>query len=592
MSAIAPAADEVSAPPAAEPAEPAPARRWRTDLVVYAAFVLLAIFLLRHLWRDPAGVVPDENQSDPMFFEFALNHAVRIFTHGENPLFSPQVNAPLGVSMVANTGALGLTVPLVPVTALFGAPVALLVMLTLGIAATAGAWYHVLSRHVVTSRTAAIVGGAFCGFAPGIVNHLNMHPNLVAQFLIPFILWRALELRNPGPVLRRGVILGLLVVWQAFLNEELLFLYALAALVFVAVYGLFRPQVVRAGARPMLRGLTVAAVIAGILLVYPLWYQFLGPQHYKGLPGWVLDYGTDAAEYYSFAKLSLVHGDGSLGRLPEQNTFFGWPLLLLLVAGTVWLWRRVEVRALAVVALVFGVLSLGRVAEWDHHKVLRRAPWELVNGLPLFDSVVPVRLGLIVVPILGILLALLLAHALSRPAPVSHAWVAAFAVALVVIFPQSLPVVPRTPVPYFFTSGDWRGYVPDGASVVNADTTVWNGGINAMAWTNEQKLAFRVTGGYFLGPHQGDAGEYGTVNRPTAQILYDIVYGAAPPAQVTPEQRAQAVEDIRFWRAAVIVLAPGTSHHDELAAALTQLVGPGQEVDDVLLWDVRSISGV
>ncbi len=44
----------------------------------------------------------------------------RIFTHGENPLFTPQLNAPDGVNLMANTGLLGLTVPLVPVTLLFG----------------------------------------------------------------------------------------------------------------------------------------------------------------------------------------------------------------------------------------------------------------------------------------------------------------------------------------------------------------------------------------------------------------------------------------------------------------------------------------
>ncbi len=576
-----------------EPAEPATAPRWpgwRIDLAVYGGFLVLALWLLWPLWRHPAGLYPTENGSDGSFFEFALNHAVRIFSHGENPFFSPQVNAPLGVNMIANTGLLGLTVPLAPVTAIFGAPVAFLLLLTLGITATAGSWYFVLSRHVTCHRAAAIVGGAFCGFAPGIVNHLNSHPNLVAQFLIPFILWRALELRNPGPYLRRGIVLGLLLTWQAFLNEELLFLYALAAVIFVAVYAIARPQVARAGAVPMLRGLAVALATAGVLLAYPLWYQFAGPQHYSGLPDWLLNYGTNLAEYPAFTKLTLVHGDGSLGIFPEQNTFFGWPLLLLLAVGVVWQRRRVEVVALAIAGCAFAVLSLGRTGTWHGHVFAHRAPWALLDKLPLFDSVVPVRLGLIVIPILGVLITILLAEALSRPVPVSHVWVAAFAVALVVIVPQQLPVSPRPAVPDFITSGGWRPYVSGDASILNADTTVWNGGIDSMAWANKVDLGYRVVGGYFLGPDSTGVAGYGPITRPTAGLLAGVVGNGGVPA-ISDEQRAQAADDLRFWHTAIIVLAAGANHHDDLAATLTALVGPGQQVDDVMVWDVRPLSG-
>ena len=187
--------------------------------------------------------------SDVHFFEWALVHATRIFTHGENPLFSPQLNAPDGVNMMANTGLLGLTVPLVPVTLLFGPAVAFTLMLTGGLTATAWAWYHVLSRHIVGRRSAALVGGLFAGFAPGLVNHANGHPDLVCQFLIPFIVWRAISMRT----VRDGVVLGLLVTWQAFLNEELLFQTGLAVAVFVAAYAVFRPAA-GAGAGPAVPG--------------------------------------------------------------------------------------------------------------------------------------------------------------------------------------------------------------------------------------------------------------------------------------------------------------------------------------------------
>ena len=57
----------------------------------------------------------------------------------------------------------------------------------------------------------------------------------------------------------------------------------------------------------------------------------------------------------------------------------------------------------------------------------------------------------------------------------------------------------------------------------------------------------------------------------------------------TPEEnRRQAIEDLRFWRASVVVLG---KHPDDqvLHRLLTELIGPGQRVDDVWLWDVRPL---
>ena len=120
-----------------------------------AVYLALACWVTSGLWRDMNAFALVNGGSDVHFFEWVLVHATRIFTHGENPLFSPQLNAPDGVNMMANTGLLGLTVPLVPVTLLFGPAVAFTLMLTGGPTATAWAWYHVLSRHIVGRRSAA-----------------------------------------------------------------------------------------------------------------------------------------------------------------------------------------------------------------------------------------------------------------------------------------------------------------------------------------------------------------------------------------------------------------------------------------------------
>jgi hypothetical protein len=558
-----------------------PQARW-LDLSVLLCYLALAVWVLQPLWRDPGHLNPATNGSDPGFFEWALIHATRIFTHGEHPFFTPALNAPLGVNLMANTGLLGLTIPLVPVTLIFGPSASFTLLLTLGLVATAGAWYFVLSRHLVTGLAAAI-GGGFAGFAPGMVNHTNAHPNIVAQFLIPFIVWRALTMRT----VRDGALLGLLVTWQALINEELLFLAALAGGVFVAGYAVFRPAEVRARIRPFLTAGAVAVGTAAVLLAYPLWFQFFGPQSYRGLPDFVLTYGADLASYPAFPRLSLAHGAGTLAPQPEENTFLGWPLLVALVVIVAWRWRRIAVRALALVAIVFAVLSLGTSATYQGRTVLAQAPWGWLNTLPLFDSVVPGRLGLVLIPVIAILLAFAVEAGLAAR-PLGYLALAGVAAALLPIVPIPLPVQPRPPVPAFFTGGDWRRYVSGNQSVVSADTTVWYGGITAMGWDNATRHGYRMVGGYFLGPDPTGKGGYGTQALPTASLLGNVVNGGGVPA-INATQRTQLVVDAHYWHAAIFVVTADAPHANDLRTTLDQLIGPGQPVNDVWLWDVRSL---
>src|SRR2546430_6073759 len=150
-----------------------------------------------------------------------LAHGARVVFHGANPFVSLQMNVPGVVNMMANTSILGLSLPLAPVTALFGTRVSYVLLLVLALSGTAMSWYWVMSRRLVRSRLGAFVGGAFCGFAPGMISHATGHPNIVGQFLVPFLVWRLIRLREPGRAVRNGVAARLLIVWHAFLNEEI-----------------------------------------------------------------------------------------------------------------------------------------------------------------------------------------------------------------------------------------------------------------------------------------------------------------------------------------------------------------------------------
>jgi hypothetical protein len=593
----------------------------RLDLLTAGLYLLGSLWVMMHLVWSPRTRVQANNVNDDAFFQWALASGARVLTHGANPFVSGQMNVPAGVNLMANTSALGLTIPLAPVTLLFGASVSYAVLLVLALFGTALSWYYVLSQHLLRSRVAAVFGGLFCGFAPGMVAHANGHPNLVAQFLVPLIVWRALRLREPGRALRNGAVFGLLVAWQAFINEEVLFVTALGAAAFLLVYKITgrRSSIAAPGGQDLktaLRGLLVSAVVALIVLGYPLAVQFFGPWTYHGLGTAVRHFGADLTSFTSFSSQSLGGERFSRGHFAqnaaEENSFFGWPLIILITVMVWWLRRYAAVRALTVVALGYAVLSLGpRMYLAGRHTHIP-GPFELVNWLPLFDSMVPTRLALAMVPVLGILLAfgyqeMSAAIAGQQRVPARLLWYTLLAAALVPLVPRPLPAVSGLRTPEFITSGAWRRYVPADSSLVTVPLA-GSGYVQPLRWSAATGLDLPIARGYFLGPgppyvpgvtplrsdrnivRNATPGQaiFGAPKRRTS-ILLDTVQNTGKVPQVRAADRAAARADLRYWRASAVVLQPGSRNAAALWEATTELVGFSPVLTGgVWLWDVRS----
>jgi hypothetical protein len=581
------------------------------DGAAIAFFIAIAYRVTSEMWRGPTAYTPQANPTDQTFFEFMLLHAVRIFTHGENPFLTTQLNAPIGVNVMANTGLLGLSVPLAPLTAWLGPAVVYVLIIMLGLAGTATAWYYVLSRHFIGNRFGALIGAVIIGFGPGIVTHANGHPNLCAQFMLPLILWRALAMRTTARWLRDGAILGLMIAYQAFLNEELLFLTALGGTVFVLLYIPFRRSEARAAVVPMAKGLGVAAAVSGLILAYPIWYQFNGRANFAGLPSWMQDsYRLTPASFVHSPTLSWTGSHDAnqwLATLTEENSFLGWFLLLTAVAAVVvcavWTWRRnFWVVPLALVGVLFAW------ASWGNRVFVTTGPrgpgtelpislWKHLNTLPIFESVLPSRLALVVLPVVGILVAALTAEAaqavgraIKAENPIGMlggvAGVVVALVAAITIFPKPVPVADRPAVPEFFTSGDYKHYVVEGSTVLPGDPSDT---IGSMRWAISSNLNFGVPGGYFLGPDPNKKGQYGPQFRQTMVVLWDVAKGTWSLDNDVDYWRSVAKTDLRFWDTSAIVLPVGNSSFTTLRTTISTLLNePGQQVDDVWVWDTKS----
>ncbi|RDI12344.1 hypothetical protein DEU38_1378 [Rhodococcus sp. AG1013] len=587
-------------PPAQTTVAPTRSQRIRiapADFVATVSFLALAVFVLGRQWKHLGDGYLVRSGQDQTMWEWFFAVTAHSLANLESPgkiLSSTLQNYPLGVNLMANTAMFGVSIPLAPVTLLFGPTVTFTLALTLGLAGTATAWYWVLSRYVVQSRFAAAVGGVVCGFAPAMISHTNGHPNFVALFLLPFIALLVIRLGSGERLIRNGVMLGLAVAYQIFLGEEPLLIYAIAFTIFGIAYGASHPGKAVAAVRRGFKGLCVAGAVTLAIVAIPLWWQFLGPQSYHSIEHGPV--GNDVNAFTRFPTQSLAGGPGSAAGLSmnatEENAFFGWPLLLLAAMTAVWLWRLPMARAAAATFVALAVLSMGVELTIAHNDTGITLPWSWFAKLPLLESVLESRFAMGCIPAIAILLALGTDRAITAGRAGQRSttllWLGWLTVALLPLAPAPLDIAHRTPAPAFFADGTWRSYVSDG-SVVTVPLPRPEDA-RALQWQVGQRFGYPVAGGYFVGPAgPEDKGKYGPDDRPTAMLLGKTQSTGQVPA-IDDSTRATALADLEFWNADVVVLPPG-KNQQALLTTVNRLLGvDGRWVDGVWVWDVRNLT--
>ncbi|WP_307812706.1 hypothetical protein [Micromonospora coerulea] len=575
----------------------ATAVRHRADLFVGLLFVLLAGWLTQGLWPAPAQRMLALNPADQTLYEWFLAVDSRALV-GDFSLLTNRLNAPDGVNLMTNTTVIALGVLLAPVTMLVGAPVTFALLAAGNLAGTAVAWYLLFTRALRVRRLAAGLGAALCGFGPGMVSQSNSHLHMTAQWLVPVIVWlvvRLLRAADPagtpdGPDRRRmvssAVWLAAAVTFQVFVGEEVLFLAALTLLVMTVAYAMTDRPLLRRALPTFGGGLMLAAGLALLVLAYPLWYQFAGPQ---GVSDGMFSphyFSADLSSWWTISPLSVAGSDTS-SRLTtgpaEYNTFLGWPLLLVTAACAGWLGRRPLVLACVAGALVMGALSLGPELVISGERTALPGPYALLAGLPVVDGALPMRFGLAVLPLAGTVLTLAMDRALRERG--SARWLVPLAVgaALLSVFPAPLPTTDRPALPEFVTAGHWRQCVRPGGVLVPVPTATpkdpW-----PMRWATAADAEFGMPEGFFIGPYgRGGSATMGTYKRPTSALLADVARRGVPPA-IGDEQRRQAARDVRFWGASCVALTDNAPHAATLRQTLEALFGPGTRVADAWTW--------
>ena len=376
----------------------------------FAGYLVVAVLLWWHVWSSHPSTVTTCGCGDSALFLWFLEWPAYALAHGHNPFFSTALFHPGGINLLSNTSVLAIGIPLAPITWIFGPVATLNVASTLGPALSALAMFWLLRRWVQWTP-AALVGGLVFGFSPFlVVNLAGAHLMSGVLVFLPLMVACLDELlvRQQRRPLLVGAVLGLLLTAQFFLGTEVLTMVVLtmaAGIVLLVAYAALRRRGELAARAPHAgRGLAAAALVALVLLAYPLWFALEGPAHLSGLVWPTIAPGSGGIKLSNLWHLTYMSGQslkfvgGYQGPSLLQAEYLGLGIIIVVVAGVL-AWRRDRrlwfFGALGVIALV---ASLGDQSYWT--------PWRLLTRVPLVQNVLPGRFAAITSLCVAIVLAI------------------------------------------------------------------------------------------------------------------------------------------------------------------------------------------
>jgi hypothetical protein len=546
-------------------------RRSHPFLLVTVLYGALGAIPYWHLWNGGqtrfAGIGADVEE-----YAWFLQWVPSAVIHGHNPLFTDWGNYPFGANGVTNTSLPALGILASPLTFATDAFTSVTVLFILAFPLSALSAYA-LCRRFTTWRPAAFVGGLLYGFSPYMVGQGLGHLHLVFVPLPPLILLTFYEIATRRKRNRLWVAATALVILQFFISIEVLATtLVVAAIGLIIACILFRAEA-RARFGLVLTSLAKAGGVVAVVVAYPAWYFVAGPAHVSGLIQTTSLYRADLLG--SIVPNSMMHlnvhswtatTDTFAGALSENGSYLGFPLIVVLVVGILFLWRRLPiVRVIALVGLVTFVLSLGSQLVVWHHVTPIPLPEALIDHLPLFDNAVTTRYSLYVVLSAAVVLAIILdrvhAHYLAMDrSPVGWTQFAAWVAPTLMAVAVAVPLIPAWPyslttdqVPAYFNSPGVDS-IPTGSVAVLYPSPSASGSTSEL-WQLASGLRFKTPAGHFVVPSPGNPPILPPFHSTlTTTALIDLENGL--PLAETPAIRARILAQLDSWRVRSVLVQP------------------------------------
>jgi hypothetical protein len=524
-------------------------------------YLALGFALWVHAWVEGGTTHTLCGCGDPALFLWFFQWPATALAHGQNPFFSTALFHPQGINLLAQTSVTGMSVPLVPVTWIWGPVASLNVASTIAPALTAFTAFIAIRRWV-TWTPASFVGGLLYGFSPFVLTSIEFaHLMTAALMVLPLILIALDEIlvRQRHSALWSGVLLGSAVFLQFFLSSELLAIAAIAValgLVVLVVAAALTDRIeLRRRAGHAAAGLGVGLGVSAVLLAWPIWFALAGPAHLSGAiwPNIAPVGGYVAADYVSphYIPGSNVFEllGGYSGPQLGSSGYLGWGFLAVLLGGLVAFWRD---RRLWFFGFVLGFSALFALGE-------RKGQWwelaRLLSHIPVMENVIVQRFMAIGFLAAAVMLALILDHVHSR-VPDWRGLVSAVAVAAVALVPMGVTFGERLPfamtrvlLPRWYT--EVAPTLPAGRVLLSYPGP-FTGIQSAMAWQAVDRMHYSQAGG---GGPQGTEARSG-VAADGFRVLTRLTLNYGRPSPVgTPAQYAAVRLALRTWKVESVVVS-------------------------------------
>lgn len=554
-------------------------------LLVYTG---LAFLLFGATWRHPTTAWIGGGGADNAQMMWFLRWTAYAIGHGHAPFFSSYLNVPLGVNLMWNTSNIFTGAVLAPFVRFMGPILAFNILSTLAPAASAWCAY-LAGAHLTGNRWAGAAAGLVYGFSPFVMLHSMGHPFLTLLFTPPLVLVTLDEIvarRRYRPAVL-GAALGVLVVAQLLISEEVLALEGIAAAAGIAMVALVQRRDLRGRIGPAIRAFVWAGVVIALLAAWPLWVQLRGPQRVHGEihAGTATTFSADAANFVVPTGYQGIgpdlHTRGPTSSL-ENGAYLGVPLLLLAAIGAIAYRKSGVVRALLAAGAVLLLIMLGPTLRVHKHVLLAWMPGRIVEALPVLRNLIPQRAAAVVDLVAAMLLAFGVAWTMRRSRIRMVMGVAGLVLVGITMFPSVPYASTRAPAtPAFFTTAAVAS-IPAG-SVAVVLPMAGSRDIRSMLWQAQADFRFRMPGGYFIGP--GPKG--GAIFGPPSDTFFGRTLRAVQSGKVVvldAAMRERLDQDLRRWHAQTIVVGPITGR-DAVVAFLSAYLRAGPSaIGGIDLW--------
>lgn len=595
-------------------------------MICCGTYVVLAMLKYGHFTSLGPGHMAGNAEMDSIVQVWWLAWTGFAVPHGHNVFLSQWQNSPPGQNFGVNGSMLTLGVLFMPITKLFGPVVTWNIALRLSLALSATSMCLVLRRWT-TWWPAAFIGGLLYGFSA----YTAWQSEYLFLLCVPlppliFLLLHEILVRQHWHPRRSGILLAVVCALQFFISTEIfastILMGAIATVLFVLIN---RGDLVNRW-RYAASAFAYSFAVGFLLLCFPVFYTFAGPQHINGPPAPLSVLSLLPADLLAsivpFGKWLDPKGLATLASakssiLYSGEMYIGLPLIVVLFCFALFLRKRRTILFAGMMALIAFVISLGPTLWVDGHRTQLSLPFSLFLHFPVLQYFLPTRFSLYTAMFTAGMFAIGIdelwrrmrrPNHLMRLSPRSNTVTTTLALAALATT-VALPLVPSgtvaataTNIPSFFTSPAVDA-IPPGSVVLaypytdpetdtKGDTAAYQTSHDIMLDQAVASMRFKVIGGYgwFPAPTRRGGTTAPAVLRPrSVQALFDVAYsGVATPKQHALLVKSNLTADLRKFlsrfNVQTVIVLPDLGHPASVVSHVTAAIGPPVRSGGVTVW--------